>query len=57
MKRERVRYAKGEKVAVYFLLSGDYLRLNQLSNESDVRNKRYNDTCGTACQRGLTLAE
>lgn len=29
----------------------------QLWNESDVRNKRYLDTCGTACQRRLTLAE
>ncbi|KAK7305781.1 hypothetical protein VNO77_43692 [Canavalia gladiata] len=28
-----------------------------LSNESDLRNKGYFDTCGTACQRRLTLAE
>lgn len=54
MKKERVRDVEGREGGYESVEWGEgslyYLWQFQLSNESDVRNKRYSDTCGTACQ-------
>lgn len=53
-----VEWGEGSLYYYYYIIILYYIIWRfQLSNESDQRNKGYFDTCGTACQRRLTLAE